>query len=98
MKGAYISWAYDEEEACYIIAHLFVPVDDRGKGKGRKLLQDAIQDMREEGLSKSIKVAADSESEDRDNPIDLADLVSFYESEGFDLEYAGEVVILEMSL
>lgn len=95
---AYISWEGYEEENCYIIAHLFVPVAERGQGKGRELLRGAIEDMRLEGKFDTVKLSADSESEDPENPIDLAGLVEFYESEGFDIEEAGSVVIMSMDI
>lgn len=97
-KQAYISWDAYEEENCYLIAHLWVPAAERGQGKGRQLLQQAIEEMRQEGKFSLIKLSADSESEDPENAIDLADLVEFYESEGFDIEEAGEVVVMSMSI
>lgn len=98
MSESFISWSYDEQEQAYIIAHLWVPVEERGKGVARKMLQEAIEEMRAEGKADQIKLSADSESEDPENPIELADLVEFYESVGFDIEYAGEVVIMAMDI
>lgn len=95
---AYISWEAYEEEKCYLIAHLYVPVDERGQGKGRRMLRDAIEEMKADGQYSVIRLSADSESEDPENPIELADLVEFYESEGFDVEYAGDVVIMAMDI
>ena len=97
-REAFISWEYNEDEDCYLIAHLWVPADQRGKGIGRNLLREAIDEMRQEGRASVIKLAADSESEDPENPIDLADLVEFYESEGFGIEYAGEIVAMSMDI
>ena len=97
-EKAYCSWEELEEENAYLIAHLFVPVEMRGKGLGRKLLQEAIEEMRADGKYKEIKLSADSSNEDPENPIELADLVEFYESEGFDLEYAGAIVTMSMSI
>ena len=95
---AFISWGFDEAEDCYLIAHMWVPVAERGKGKGRAMLREALADMRAEGKAKVVKLSADSSSEDPSDPIDLHALVAFYESEGFDIEYAGEVVIMAQSL
>lgn len=95
---AFISWEFDKEENAYIIAHLWVPVEERGNGLGRKLLREAIEEMKTEGKAKEIKLSADSDSEDPENPIDIADLVEFYESEGFSIDYAGEVVIMSQSI
>lgn len=97
-KQAYISWYFNTDEGCYVIAHLWVPVEERGQGKARKMLQEAIEEIKAEGKASQIKLSADSESEDRENPIELADLVAFYESEGFDIEYAGDVVIMAMEI
>lgn len=95
---AFISWEYNEDEDCYLISHLWVPADQRGKGIGRNLLREATDDMRQEGRASVIKLAADSESEDPENPIELADLVEFYESGGFEIEYAGEIVAMSMDI
>ncbi len=95
---ASISWESYEEENCYLISHLWVPVAERGQGKARKMLQDAIEEMKAEGKHGEIKLSADSESEDPQDSIDLADLVDFYESEGFSIELACEVVIMRMSI
>lgn len=95
---AFISWEKYEEENCYLIAHLFVPVEERGQGKGRNMLQEAIEEMSKEGAYNEINLSADSDSEDPENPIDLADLVQFYESEGFEVEFAGDVVVMSMSI
>ena len=97
-KQAYITWSKYEEEDCFLIEGLWVPVEERGQGKGRKLLQDAIAEMRADGTYGLIKLSADSDSMDPENPIDAADLVEFYESEGFDLTYAGEIIVMEMSI
>lgn len=98
MKQSYIAWESYEEEDCYLIANLWVRLEERGQGKGRKLLQDAIEEMKAEGKHSLIKLSADSDNMDPENPIDLSDLVEFYESEGFELEYAGEVVIMQMEI
>ena len=97
-KQAYISWESYQEEDCYLISFLWVPVEERGKGKGRQLLQDAISEMKSEGKHSLIKLSADSDSMDPENPIEAADLVEFYESEGFDLEYTGEIIVMSMSI
>ena len=97
-KQAFCSWEKDSEEGCYIIAHLWVPVEQRGQGLGRKLLREAVEEMKADGEYNVIKLSADSDSEDPENPIDAFDLVELYESEGFDIEYAGEVVVMAMSI
>lgn len=95
-KEAFISWEPLPEEDAYLIAHFWVPVSERGQGKGRKLLQEAIAEMKEEGKFDRVVLNADSENEDPKNPIELADLVDFYESEGFVVTYAGEIVAMEL--
>ena len=86
------------DEDCYLIAHLWVAPEERRQGKGRAMVRDAIKEMKAERKHDTIKLSADSSLEDPDDPIDLADLVDFYESEGFELEYAGDVVIMSMSI
>jgi GNAT superfamily N-acetyltransferase len=98
MKEAYISWSHDEDEGAYIIAHLYVPVEERGQGKARAMLRDAIAQMRDEGKANVIKLSADSKSEDPDDPIDDFALVEFYESEGFEVEYAGDVIVMAQEI
>lgn len=97
-KQAFCSWEKDIQEGCYLVAHLWVPVEQRGQGLGRKLLREAIAEMKADGEYDVIKLSADSNSEDPENPIDAFELVAFYESEGFDIEYAGEVVVMAMSI
>lgn len=98
MKKSYIAWESLEEENCYLISFLWVRPEERRQGKGRKMLQEAIEEMKAEGKHDMIKLSADSENMDPENPIELSDLVEFYESEGFELEYAGEVVIMGMEI
>ena len=95
---SFISWEKSQEEECYIIAHLWVAPQDRRQGVGSKLVKEAIEEMREDGEFDTVKLSADSSLEDDENPIELSDLVEFYEWCGFDLEYAGEVVIMSMSI
>src|SRR5690554_5256571 len=98
-QESFISYDYDDYEDAYIISYLWVRPEERGQGKGRKLLQDAIDDMRKERKADKIKLSADSESMDPENPIDLFDLVEFYESEGFVITCCeGHGVIMELSI
>lgn len=97
-KEAFIAWEELPEEESYLIAYFWVPAAERGQGKGRKMLQEAIEEMKAEGKYSNIKLSADSENMDKENPIELADLVEFYESEGFEVTYAGEIVVMEMGI
>ena len=93
---AHINWEAYSEENCYLISSLFVPVEQRGQGMARKLLREALAEMKALGEFKSVKLNACSSDVDPKNPIDDADLVEFYESEGFDVVYAGEIVAMEL--
>lgn len=77
-----------------LIEKLFVAVEDRRQGVGRKMLRDAIAEIRKEHGNITIKVAALPFGDDA---IEMADLVAFYESEGFDVvDCNGDAVIMEM--
>lgn len=77
-----------------LIEKLFVAVEDRRQGVGRKMLRDAIAETRKEHGNITIKVAALPFGDDA---IEMADLVAFYETEGFDVtDTAGDAVIMEM--
>ena len=89
-KTAYISYGiekddiYDDEgdvvrvDEYILICKLWVPLEARGNGLGRKMLTEAILDIKTEKPGMKIKLAADS-SED----MDMERLVAFYESVGF---------------
>jgi len=94
----FCSWEYLEEDGVFLVAHLWVSPGDRGQGIGRKLLEEAIKEMREDGRAEEVQLSADSELEDPESPIELADLVEFYESAGFEVTYAGEIVAMSMML
>ena len=76
-----------------IIEKIWVPESDRGQGKGRKMLEAAIEGIKAEHGKITIKIAALP----FDNGMDMADLVAFYESIGFDVEdTSGHAVIMSM--
>ena len=102
---AYVSWdletevLFDEDDCEYdgeqyaIIEKIWVPESDRGQGKGRKMLESAIADIKEKHGNITIKIAALP----FDGGMDMADLVAFYESIGFDVEdTSGHAVIMSM--
>ena len=104
-KEAYVSWdletevLFDEDGCEYtgwqyaIIEKIWVPESDRGQGKGRKMLESAIEEIKAEHGKITIKIAALP----FDNGMDMADLVAFYESVGFDVEdTSGHAVIMSM--
>ena len=102
---AYVSWnletevlfdedgcEYDGEEYA-LIEKIWVPAEDRGQGKGREMLENAINDIRTQHGKIIIKIAALP----FDDGMDMDDLVSFYESVGFDVEdTSGHAVIMSM--
>ena len=104
-KEAYVSWdletevLFDEDGCEYdgeqyaMIEKIWVPESDRGQGKGRKMLESAIADIKAEHGKITIKIAALP----FDNGMDMEDLVAFYESVGFDVEdTSGHAVIMSM--
>lgn len=104
-KEAYVSWGletvvlFDVDGCEYngeqyaIIEKIWVPESDRGQGKGRKMLEAAIEEIKAEHGKITIKIAAMP----FDNGMDMADLVAFYESIGFDVEdTSGHAVIMSM--
>ena len=104
---AFISWGLTEEpifngdgeevgsKEYVLIEKLFVPPHQRRQGIARKLLRDAIVEAKQQYHTLSIKVAALPFG--GDDQIAMADLVAFYESEGFSVsDCAGHAVIMEM--
>ena len=103
---AYVSWGLTEDpvfdsegeeigsEEYVLIEKLFVPSHQRRQGIARKLLREAIAEARQQYPTLSIKVAALPFGDDQ---IDMAELVAFYESEGFLVSNCdGHAVIMEM--
>ena len=104
-KEAYVSWDLETEvlfdvdgceyygEQYAIIEKIWVPESGRGQGKGRKMLEIAIADIKEKHGNITIIIAALP----FDNGMDMADLVAFYESIGFDVEdTSGHAVVMSM--
>lgn len=103
---AYVSWdvnedpVFDDEgeevgsEEYVLIEKLFVPSHQRRLGVARKLLREAIAEAKQQYPTLPIKVAALPFGDDQ---IDMADLVAFYESEGFSVSNCdGHAVIMEL--
>ena len=103
---AYVSWdvncddIYDAEgdvvgqEEYALIEKIWVPSSERGNGKGRQMLREAIEEIKAAGHD-TVKIAALP----FDDGMDMCDLVEFYESEGFDIEDTnGHAVIMSMDL
>ena len=103
---SFISWGLTEDplfngdgeevgsEEYVLIEKLFVPSHQRRQGIARKLLREAIAEARQQYPTLPIKIAALPFGDDQ---IDMADLVAFYESEGFSVsDCAGHAVIMEM--
>ena len=64
-----------------MIYNLYVEKKSRRNGYGRELVIQAINEIREEGYTKVIKVKA----EPTEDSIDLNDLISFYKEMGLEL-------------
>lgn len=92
---AYISWditsdsSFDAEGnethgADYaLIEKVWVPVEMRGQGLGKKLIADAIAEIRAIHGDITIRLAALPFGED---PMDIDDLVAYYERMGFSVD------------
>lgn len=86
-KG-YVSWDVNQEQnedgpvgpEYVLIEKVHVNEDSRRQGFARKLLREAIAEIKAEHPGMAIKLAADPQHDS----IELDDLVAFYESEGFD--------------
>jgi hypothetical protein len=50
--------------------------------------------MRAERAFDCVRLSADSQAQDSRDPIDEQVLVEFYENEGFNIEWAGEIVVM----
>jgi GNAT superfamily N-acetyltransferase len=103
-EGSYVSWVinndpvFDEEgnetagEDYALIEKIFVPKESRGRGAGRALLRNALREITAAHPGMDIKLAALP----FDDGMDMEDLVSFYESEGFDVDNTdGDAVVMK---
>ena len=103
---AYVSWSLNEDpvfdsdgkeigsKEYVLIEKLFVPPHQRRQGIARGFLREAIADAKQQYPTLSIKVAALPFGDDQ---IDMAELVAFYESEGFYVTNTdGHAVIMKM--
>ena len=80
---------YEEDQPVPIEA-LFVPFKYRRQGIGRALLRAAVSDAHKRYPSMAIKLVVEPLSPEIDQDI----LVEFYESEGFSIEQADDVIIM----
>lgn len=79
-----------EEDQHVLIEELFVPFKYRRQGIGRALLRAAVSDAHKRYPSMAIKLVVKPLSSEIDQDI----LVEFYESEGFSIEQADDVIIM----
>lgn len=88
---------YNEEfdvigvEEFWLINKIYVPVEMRGQGLARKMMEEAIADMRKENSSLPIKLWCEAQDEDTDQEL----LAAFYESFGFEATGNEAEMILE---
>lgn len=103
--GAYISWdeesdpIFDKEgdeignDDYILIGKLFIPSELRGQGIGRLLLRDSLKKISREHPGETVRLAALPFD---NSPLEMNELVKFYESEGFDVkDTSGHAVIME---
>jgi hypothetical protein len=101
----YLSWSinsnpnYDEEgnetpgENYALIDKLYVPESERKKGLGRTMIKNSLAEIQKKHPHLPIKVSAYPFGK---NPIDMDNLVKFYQSEGFDVDNTdGHAVIMK---
>lgn len=79
-----------EEEHYVLIEELFVPFKYRRQDIGRALLRAAVSAAHKRYPSMAIKLVVGPLSPEIDQDI----LVDFYESEGFSIEQADDVIIM----
>jgi ribosomal protein S18 acetylase RimI-like enzyme len=94
MKQSFIAWEQYPDEDCYLITGLYVRPEERRQGKATKMLREALDEMRAERAFDCVRLSADSQAQDSRDPIDEQVLVEFYENEGFNIEWAGEIVVM----
>lgn len=103
MMEAYVSWTVTEDdiygadgevvgvEEYALIEKIWVPAEQRCQGKGRELMEQAIKEIKATGMT--CKIAALP----FDDGMDMADLVEWYETFGFEVEdTSGPAVIMVM--
>lgn len=103
MSKAYVSWditeddLYDDEgdvvgiEEYVLIEKVWVPTSERGQGKGRQLIVEALAEIEIAHPGMTIKIAALP----FDGGMEMAELVEWYETFGFDVtDTSGHAVIM----
>lgn len=104
--SAYISWSVDTEvmfddegnessgKEYALIAGIYVPAAERGRGIGSKMLRDTIAEIKAKHPDMMIGLAALPFD---DCPMDMCELVEYYERFGFTVTNTdGAAVIMEM--
>ena len=102
---AYISWNIDQEikidedgdetegDEYVLIEKIWIPVAERGKGKGSEMLKQALEEIREQHPCKVIKVAALP----FDDGMEMEELCKWYEKFGFMVDNCdGHAVIMSI--
>ena len=78
-------------EKYVLIGQIFTDEEHRGNGYARQLLREAIAVAGERWAHLPLRLAV----EPLDAETDASQLVAFYESEGFSLVEAGEIIVME---
>lgn len=103
-EGAYVSWGLEADpviddegfattgDEYVLIEKVFVPEEHRQKGVARRILRNALREIKEAHPDKAIKLAALPDP----GTVSMDDLIAFYESEGFEVTgTAGDAVVME---
>lgn len=102
LDKAYISYSIDTEvlfddegeevqgDEYWLISKLYVPAGERGQGKARRMLEQAIKDMHQERPDLDIKLWCEAQDSDTDTEM----LQGFYESVGFTATGIGAEMVI----
>lgn len=104
----YVSWGLDEDPIFDIdgneigvdeyvgISRVYVPPYQRGKGVATKMLRESLKEIQEKYPGKPVRLAALPFDKGSEGVLDMDELVSFYEKEGFDvINTDGSAVIMQ---
>lgn len=64
----------------WLVAKVYVPLEERGQGKAREMMVKALEEMKAEDSSLEVKLWCEAQDEDTDQEL----LAEFYESFGFE--------------
>jgi len=81
----YFSICQDSSEKIAILEEILVPLPHRGKGHGTRVLQNWLEEMRDEGVERIFLIPFPLESEEATSE-ELVRLFNFYRRLGFEFQ------------